>query len=191
MNVVKKYNLISLSSCYLMALVAFSMSSSSFALNVRTTGAFNRTLIRAAQYNSVINSISLGNASLNSQAQTLTFPMVLGVPERISIDGFGSSSGLLVNNTSVSGYSVKVDSLNGGQMKGSATALTIQYTLIVDNINQASIPLTSSSTPLTIISGAGAVTDELHPIQISHSALPLNQAADTYNDSITFYLYSN
>jgi hypothetical protein len=174
----------------LMILNTCVFDSSTFALNARNIVA-NRSLIRSVQRDSTMDSISLGNLSVNSQTQSLTFPMVLGVTERISMDGMGDGSGVLVNNTSTFGYSVKVDSIHGGHMTGAASGLTIPYTLIVDNVSQSTLPSTSSSAPLTIITGSGTATNELHPIQISHGNLPLNQAADTYTDSITFYLYAN
>jgi hypothetical protein len=115
----------------------------------------------------------------------------LGVQEHVNMDGFGTGSGIVVNNTDVNGYTVKVDSTNGGKMTGVASGLIISYTLTVDGANSGTIPLTVANSPVTIISGLGAVTNELHPISLTHSALPLTQAADTYRDTLTFYLYGN
>ena len=146
-----------------------------------------------------VATLALGTSTAQSgQTQTLTFPFVTGVAENAQpMDGAqgGATAGLVVSDNDNNGWTIKADSLNAGKMKGAATSLLIPYNINVDGAAVASLPLTSAATPATINLSTGSggltpVTGEVHVLTASHTALPSTQAADAYQDVVTFYLYS-
>jgi hypothetical protein len=181
----------------LMVMGCVSMLSS----NVYATGtlATTKPTLTVTGTIAAIATLALGTATATSgQTQTLTFPLAVGATEVKNMDGAqgGASSGLVVSDNDNNGWTIKVDSTNGGKMKGASTAQLIPFTISVDGSAVASIPLTSATTPATVTLSTGSAglapaNGEVHILSATHPTITATQPADVYTDLVTFYLYSN